>query len=80
MDITAKNKAIKEVEKKQYILLKKIKSISKLPKSKRNSTNTKRVFKMIHYATIIRSLQLQKLIIVAQPIPKKGLMIADERI
>lgn len=55
----------------QFLYLKKIRAISKLPKGKRLSTTTKRAFKVVNIVMILRSLEMQKHIIMSQPIAPK---------
>lgn len=82
MNIEEKRKRIKEICKEQMQYLKKIRTISKLPKGKRPSTGIKRIFRTVHYVMIIKSLEMQKHIIASQlttPKFEKGGNIAKEK-
>ena len=77
-----KKDAIKEIESQQMDTLKKIESISKRPTPKRNSTMIKRSTEAMKLWLRIRSLEVNKYIIISQPIfkesDKKECIVAGE--
>lgn len=68
--ITKKRKEIEKIAKQQARLIKKAAAIPPLTQSKRMDVNIRRLGKFMAIAMQIRALEMQKQMIVAQPIPK----------
>lgn len=67
--IAQKRKEIEKIAKQQVRLIKKAIAIPVIP-SKRKDVNLRRMAKMFAIAMQIRALEMQKQMIIAQPIPK----------
>ena len=70
INLEEKRKAVKDLSIEQMVLIKKAIRICKYPTPKRPFTLLKRCGKVMVIASYIKSLQLQKQIIVSQPIRK----------
>lgn len=68
--IAHKKKEIEKIEKQQARLIKKVVAISPLTQSKRMDVNLRRLGKFIAIGMQIRALEMQKQMIIAQPIPQ----------
>lgn len=73
--IAQKKKEIEKIEKKQARLMKQIAAIPTEP-HKRKDINFRRVAKVVALTMKGRSLEVQKQIIIARPIPKEGTSFA----
>lgn len=73
--IAQKKKEIEKIERQQARLLKQVAAISTTP-SKRKDVNIRRIAKVLDLAMKARSLEVQKQIIISQPIPKEGTSFA----
>jgi len=61
---------VSKLFKRQEDLIKKIIKLNKLPKTDKYKIITNRVYKIINYAILIRQIEVQKQIIISQPLPR----------
>lgn len=68
--IQKKKEEIEKISKEQLKLSKEFKTIAKRPVAKRLETQIERCFKLTRLAILIKQLEIQKHLVIAQPFPK----------